>query len=97
MAKVVDITEKLSYEDNPIIKIRNKELEVNADAATMLKIMGILSEGETGPKKILEMYDLLFTEGRQKEIEQLKLNFKDLQEVIYTAIDLITGEDKQGE
>ena len=37
MAKVLDITEKLSFEGNPRLKIKGRELEVNADAPTMLK------------------------------------------------------------
>ena len=40
MAKVVDITEKLSFDENPVLKIKDIEVEVNADAKTMLGIMG---------------------------------------------------------
>lgn len=40
MAKVVDITDKLSFDENPKIKIKGVEYEVNADARTMLEIMG---------------------------------------------------------
>ena len=43
MAKIVDITEKLSFEGNPRLKIKGRELEVNADAPTMLKVMGLMS------------------------------------------------------
>lgn len=39
MAKVVNITDKLELEGNPHLVIKDEELEVNADAATMLKIM----------------------------------------------------------
>ena len=42
MAKKIDITEKLSFEENPRLVVKGKELEVNADAATVLEIMGIL-------------------------------------------------------
>lgn len=98
MAKIVDITEKLNYEENPIIKVKDKKIEVNTDAATMLKVMGVLSDNENpGPKEILTMYELMFTEKERKKIEQLKLNFKDFSTLVFTAIDLITGEDEQGE
>ena len=40
MAKVIDITEKLDFDTNPKIAIKGKEIEVNADAETVLKIMG---------------------------------------------------------
>lgn len=98
MAKVVDITEKLNYEENPIIKVKDKKIEVNTDAATMLKVMGVLSDNENpGPKEILTMYELMFAEKERKKIEQLKLNFNDFTTVVFTAINLITGEDEQGE
>ena len=40
MAKIIDITEKLDFDTNPKIAIKGKEIEVNADAETVLKIMG---------------------------------------------------------
>ena len=40
MARKVDITDKLSFEGNPSLVIKGKALEVNADAPTMLKVMG---------------------------------------------------------
>ena len=49
MAKVVDITDKLSFDENPKIKIKGVEYEVNADARTMLEIMGLFSsKDQTG-------------------------------------------------
>jgi hypothetical protein len=39
VAKKVDITEKLELAGNPYLVIAGHELEVNADAATMLTIM----------------------------------------------------------
>lgn len=43
MAKVVDITEKLSFDENPKLEIKGKQYEVKADAKTVLEIMGIFS------------------------------------------------------
>lgn len=98
MAKVIDITDKLDFEGNPTIRIKNTDLEVNADAASMLKIMGILGNNEDpGPKEVVEMYELMFSEKERKQIEKLKLNFKDFQTLVYTAISLVSGEDSQGE
>ena len=42
MAKIIDITDKLTFDGNPSLKIRGKVLEVNADAPTMLKVMGLM-------------------------------------------------------
>lgn len=94
MAKKVDITEKLSYNEPPCLVIRGKELKVNDDAATVLKTMGLLSEG-TGAKQIVEMYELFFDEETRTEIEAMKLNFKDFRIVVEAAIGLIVGDDEE--
>lgn len=97
MAKrVVDITEKLSFDENPVLKVKDTTVEVNSDAATVLKIMGILSRG-TSAKEILEMYELIFKETDRKKIDKLKLQFKDFQTLIMNAVDMITGDDELGE
>ena len=98
MAKVVDITEKLSMEGNPRIKVGKQEIEVNSDAASMLQVMGVLSENEsTGPREITKMYEIMFAESERKKIEKLKLNFNDFHMLIETAINLVTGEGDEGE
>lgn len=98
MAKIVDITEKLNCEENPRIKVGDRELEVNADAATMLKIMGVIADNEkTGAKEVITMYELLFGEAARKKIEEMKLKFSDFQMLVSTAINLVTGESGQGE
>lgn len=99
MAKIVDITERLDFDGNPVIKVKDVELEVNADSTTMLKVMGILSEkDEPGIKEVLEMYELIFGEAERNRIEKLRLNFTDFTKLVYTAINLVSGEeDSQGE
>lgn len=98
MAKVIDITEKLTFDGNPSLVVKGKKLEVNADAPTLLKVMGLMSTGEPGLNETLKTYNLMFPEKSQKEIEKLKLSFHDLIVVIQEAIGLITGEDvSQGE
>ena len=95
MAKVVDITDKLSFEGNPSLAIKGKHLEVNADAPTMLKVMGLMGGAEPGVNEILETYDVMFPEKSKKEIEKLKLGFNDLIVVVQEAVGLIIGEDEQ--
>jgi hypothetical protein len=98
MARVIDITEKLTFEGNPSLMIKGKKLEVNADAPTMLKVMGIMGANDPGVNEILETYEMMFPEKSKKEIEKLSLNFSDLIVVVQEAIGLITGEDvSQGE
>ncbi|MBQ8803481.1 MAG: hypothetical protein IJZ53_07610 [Tyzzerella sp.] len=100
MGRVIDITEKLDFESNPKIKIKGKEYEVNADAETVLKIMGLLGDGESvKPKDVAEMYNLLFSAKERKEIAKLNLQLNDFQVLVEAAIGLITDseENKQGE
>lgn len=99
MAKVIDITDKLTFDGNPSLVIKGKTLEVNADAPTMLKVMGLMGNGEPGPKEIVDMYEMMFPERSKKEIEKLKLNFSDLVTVVEAAVGLIIDSDgeRQGE
>lgn len=101
MAKVVNITDKLELEGKPHLVIKDEELEVNADAATMLKIMGKYAEFDSEaatPKDILDLYNLMFPVESQKKIEKLELSFTDLTTVVMEAQKLITGEeDTEGE
>lgn len=98
MSKVVDITEKLSFDTNPKLVVKGKDLEVNADAVTILKIMGIVGEGNgTSMKDVAAMYELLFAEKARKEIEKFKLSIDDFRTVVSAAISLVIGEDDQGE
>lgn len=101
MSKIVNITEKLEMDGNPYLVIKDEKLEVNADAATMLKIMGKygeIEESEATPKDILDLYDLMFPEESRMKIEKLKLSFNDLTVVVMEAQKLITGaKETEGE
>ena len=84
MAKGVDITEKLSFDENPKI-IR-----------TMLEIMGLFSvKSET--QATIEAYTKLFSEKDRKKIDKLNLPFKDFIKIIEIAMNLVSGEEDRGE
>lgn len=89
--KIVDITEKLTFDGNPKLRIKDKELEVNSDAPTMLKVMSLM-ENNPGPNEIIRAYELMFTEKARKDVEELKLNFSSLIIVIQEAVTLIAGD-----
>ena len=72
MARVVDITDKLSFDENPTLVVKGKKLEINADAPTLLKVMSLLGNKEPGIDEILGAYNLIFSEKAKKEIEALK-------------------------
>jgi hypothetical protein len=92
--KTIDITEKLSFDDNPALIVKGKTIEVNADAPTMLKVMSMMSKSNTPTlEDVVSAYELMFPEKSRKDIESLKLNFKDLVVAIKEGINLITGND----
>ena len=41
MSKIIDITDKLNFEEKPIIKVKDVEIKANNDAVTMLIIGGL--------------------------------------------------------
>lgn len=94
--KIVDITDKLSFDENPVLKVKDVAVEVNSDAATVLKIMGIFSNGSSA-KEVLAVYELIFSKEDRKKIDKLKLQFKDFQKIVMSAVDMITGDDEPGE
>lgn len=99
MSKIIDITEKLSFDTSPVIKIKDIELKVNDDASTALKMMAIMSDSgdNVGIKEIVDMYQLLFDENDRKKIDALKLKFTDFAELVKTAMSLVTGNEELGE
>ena len=94
MGKVLDITDKLSFEENPKLKIKGVEYEVNCDAPSMLKIMQLIGDGgDISPNDLVKMYELIIPEKERKKIDKLKLNFKDFKTLVMSGIGLITGSD----
>lgn len=97
MAKIIDITEKLNFEEKPKIKIKDKTYPVNNDAKTMLEIMQITGDNIQA-SDLNKMYNKLFDEETIKCIDELKLNLSDFQTVIQSAIQAVTEQqDSVGE
>lgn len=96
MAKRIDITEKLSFDENPRLIIKGEEFEINADAKTMLEIMGLFNN-KTEVEATLAAYEKMISETDRKKIDKMKLPFKDLMIIIQEAMALIQGEDEPGE
>lgn len=96
--KVVDITEKLSFDENPKIKIKNIACEVNSDAPTMLKLMQIVGNGDgVTAGDVVKMYELMFSEEDRKKVDKLKLQFNDFKKLVTAAMSLVTGDVESGE
>lgn len=98
MAKVINITDKLEFEANPILEVGTIEVEVNADAETMLRLMGIFAEnGEL--EAIGKAMELIFKPEDVKAICNLerngkKLSAKSLVTIVQEAMNLVMGESE---
>ncbi len=100
MAKILDITDRLTFDGNPFLKIRDKTLEVNADAPTMLKVMNFVrNDGSFSNEQVAEIYGLVFPEKSRKIIEEMKLSMADWMVLVQVAMELIAGpaSEVQGE
>ena len=61
MSKVVNITDKLNFEENPALQIGDMTVEVHADAETVLRLMGTFKDkDEADINTVTEMMGLLF-------------------------------------
>ena len=98
MAKIIDITEKLNFEESPVLLIKGREIHVNDDAVTMLSFMQLMGAEEPSVKEIMKAYEQLFSAADRMIMEQeLTLKFSALMTVIQEAVQLISGEVTQGE
>ena len=101
MSKVIDITDKLSFEGNPKLVVKGVELEVNSDAPTVLlfmQLMGRMDEAkDMDADTLLKAYELLFSEETREKIKDLGVDFKDLMAIVQSAVELINGGNNEGE
>lgn len=99
MGKVVDITDKLSFDGNPTIVIKGKKLEINADAPTVLKVMNFMQKEDINDMEVVSnMYELIFPEKSRTEINKMKPSINDWMTIVQEAMTLVTGDlDDQGE
>lgn len=99
MGRVIDITEKLQFDENPKMRIGGELVEVNADAETMLRIMGVFAN-KPQMTAIGEAIELLFSESELAKIYAIKdkngnkLNAKSLMTIIQSAMNLVMGESE---
>ena len=92
MAKVIDITDKLNFEESPAITIKGQVYKVNDSAETRLKLMGLFDD-RPETEAVPVAYELLFSEEDRERLKGLNLNFKDFMTLIEEAMDLVRGGD----
>ncbi|MCH5297874.1 MAG: hypothetical protein J1E85_09415 [Ruminococcus sp.] len=97
MSKIIDITNKLNFEEKPVIKVKDVEVEANNDAVTMLKVVALFGENGEGVavNDILTVYNLLFDEENRKKIESLKLSFEDFTTLIMESAQTLMNNGEE--
>lgn len=93
MSKVLDITDKLNFEQKPVIKIKDTEIEVNNDAISFIKVAALFDGKDIKPADMLTAIDLLFDDDSKAKVTNLHLSFDSLAKVIQTATSLVAKED----
>ena len=87
MAKIIDITNKLSFDERPKIKVKDVEIEINDSATNFLKLA-------SGQFSETDVYNLIFDEENRKKIDELNLNVNDWLILIEAAADVIVDSNE---
>ena len=90
--KVLDITDKLKDQEQPVLKVKDVELPVNDDAITFLTVMELMEDGNPSVVDVMQASKALFGEDGFEKLGSLKLNLDNFMSVITEAMALVTGE-----
>lgn len=96
MSKIVDITEKLSFDTNPVLVVKGESIEVQSDAETILKIMGLFKDNKREVEAAIEAAEMIFSKKDQEKIRKMGLQMKDYMILIQEAMNLAVGEEEDG-
>jgi len=91
-----NLTEKLKFDEDPVLQIGDEEITVRSDAEVLLSIMDAM-QGKGELAAVREACSLIFSEEDQKKLSKMKLKTDDFITVIRTAIALALGEDPDEE
>lgn len=92
MSKLIDITDKLNFEEKPSVRVKNVDLAINNDAVSILKLAAIFEDGNGKNKDVITMYHLLFDESEREKIEKLHLNIHDFSTLISESAKIVQGD-----
>lgn len=91
-----NLTDKLKFDEDPIIVIRDQEIKICSDAEVVLQLLDIM-ENESEVAGMMKAKELLFSKEDQKKIKSLRLKAADYNTFLRTAIDLAIGADPDEE
>ena len=70
MSKIIDITNKLNFDEKPKLVIKGTEIEVNNDAISFIKTVALFdSEDGVKTSDILSALELLFDEENRERLQ----------------------------
>lgn len=96
MAMVYDITDKLRFNEDPTIRIRDVEITVCSDADVMLQLIDVMKDkGEMDAA--VEASRLLFSAEDREKLKEMHLSISDYLDVLHAAVDLAMGNDPDWE
>lgn len=94
MAMVYDITDKLKFGEDPVLKIKDEELTVHSGADVLLQVIDLYrNKGEIDAT--IGAIDLLLSEEDRKKLEGIGLQMVDYMTVVKTMVSLALGEDPE--
>lgn len=92
-----DITEKLKFEENPIITIKNVNAEIIAGAMNVIQAIALMDSLEDDITNMIKAYELLFSEADRKKIDKLNLNVDDFAEFLRASVSMASGNNPEDE
>ena len=91
---VYDLTDKLRFDEDPVLVIRGTRLTVRSDAEIVLRLMDALREqGEAGGAR--EAAELLLSPADRKKLSARGLKMDDYLAVLRAAVQLALGADPE--
>ena len=91
-----NLTEKLKFSEDPILRIKDTELTIKSDAEVVLQLMDVLAnKGEIAGAR--EAMDLLLSAADKKKLYALHLKMEDYIEAMKAAVQLAMGGDPSEE
>ena len=90
------LTDKLNFNDDPQIAIKDIVITVKSDAVTVLKLMDVV-KNSSEVEGAVSIMDLLLSAEDKAKVESLNLKISDYIKVAETIIDLALGNDPDAE
>ncbi len=91
-----NITDKLKFDQDPVLQIRDVEVTVKSDAEVVLELLEIVNtNGEIAAAAKAE--SLLFSEADRKKLRKLRLKASDWLEVMSAAMQMAFGTEPDEE